>query len=96
MVDKMKEQRRGEIDLCICRELEFWSVEFGFYFPIQKSANITPEVLELVEILHWEPKTSSGSTLPEILPRALAAYFNSSAPTTISRRGSSIALVDSE
>jgi hypothetical protein len=79
-----------------CKGLEFWSVDLGFYFPIQKSANITPEVLELVEILHREPKTSSGSTLPEILPRALAAYFNSSAPMTISRRGSSVALVGSK
>jgi hypothetical protein len=38
----------------------------------------------------WKgPRTSSGSTLPEILPSALAAYFNSSAPITISRVESS-------
>jgi hypothetical protein len=35
------------------------------------------------------PRTSSGSTLPEILPSALVAYFNSSAPITISRVESS-------
>jgi len=60
---------------------------------MQKSANITPE-LQLDNEKYYqgcvEPKTSSGSTLPEIFPRALAAYFNSSAPMTMSWDGSSV------
>jgi hypothetical protein len=64
---------------------------FRIYFPIQKSANITPAVLDCRN-LYWAPKTSSGSTLPEILPRALAAYFNSSAPMTTSRLESPVRL----
>lgn len=53
---------------------------------MQKSANITPEVVVRYTEISWdlEPNTSSGSTRPEILPSALAAYFNSSAPITIS------------
>src|SRR5579859_6121646 len=82
-------------------------VSTGIYFPMQKSANITPtnespQSLKTHSIWYRTrregigtkaggrgrgPKTSAGSTFPEILPNALAAYLNSSAPITISADG---------